>query len=1340
MTTPAGDIDVFAFPASFAQERLWFLNAIEPGSPVYNIPVALRLRGKLDGDALRGALQSLVARHESLRTSFASGKDGEILQVVHPEAEAPLCQVDLSSLPAEDREAEARRLMTAEGRHAFDLEQSPLVRFMLLKLDDVEHVLVLNVHHIVADGWSLGVLYRELKHFYTCLKDSLPPDLPPPALQYADYAIWQREWVGTPACEAQIAFWKGIFSDGSRALDLPRDRARPETRRSQGGKVAFEIPSGVVSEIQDVCLEESATPFMFLLSAFQVLLARYSGQEDVTVGCPFANRSRPELESSVGFYTSTVPIRTDLSGDPEFREVLRQVRRFSLNALGNQDAPYERIVEAVNPPRELGHNPLFQVMFAMQKSPEAEFALPDLAVETLDVDNGTAKFDLLMEVQESPRRWKGYIEYDSQMFLEGTIRRLTQNFLTILTAAARAPRSPISALSGLDAAERMTILETWNETQVEYPKTSSVVEFFDQAAGKHTGAIAVLHGELSLTYEELKSRSDKLASLLEKLGAQPGDRVGLACRRSLEMITGVLGILKAGCAYVPMDPEYPRDRLQHMVTDAEIEIVLVQNETVSMLPAAPIRIVNLDDPKIWTEEFPEVGTKPLAGASELAYVIYTSGSTGIPKGVAMPHAPLANLIHWQLRNATVGQGARTLQFSSISFDVSFQEIFATLAAGGTLVLIDEATRRNPLELLRHLSVQKVERIFLPYIALQQLAEAVLESRLPPPGLREVVTAGEQLQVTPEIRTFFAQMPGCRLYNHYGPTESHVVTSHELSGPVEEWPGLPPIGRPIANARIYLVDSRLEPVPIGVPGELMIGGCVLANGYLNRDELTRERFIPDPFSRAPQARMYRTGDVARFLADGTIHYIGRNDQQVKIRGYRIEPGEIEEALKKVSGVREAVVLPKGENSAERHLEAYLLLDPGREPGLGEIRESLRGCLPDYMVPSAYFTIPRLPLTPSGKVDRRAVAALPDARRLEGRAQLVAARDAIERSLVEIWEDVLKWKPIGVTDNFFEVGGTSIRAVKIFARIAKIFGVEIPLATLFKAPNVESLARVVRDRQGARDSSSSPHASGMSSAESFDCLVALTRGKQGRLPLYCVHGVGGNVLLFHALAKALGADQPFYGIQARGVDGRLIAESTIQGMAASYVREIRQAQPKGPYAISGYSSGGIIAFEVAQLLMAAGETIALLAVFDSIHPDYYGVASGMAVPMHELRRKGFWAFTTTTLSWLYLNVQQRLRTKLVQLHRKLHRRLPRFLRAHYLALTYFEALKRYEMKPYPGKLTIFRASKKRFETDPSLGWRKYVAGEIEIVEVKGSHYGIINDAGSADVARVLLERLG
>ncbi|HEX7239395.1 MAG TPA: amino acid adenylation domain-containing protein, partial [Longimicrobiaceae bacterium] len=1037
-------------PLSFAQQRLWLVDRLEPGSAAYNMPFALRLRGPLDVAAMRGSLDELVRRHEALRTTFAE-LDGTPVQVVHPPVPTPLPALDLRALPEEVRERVARRLAGVEALRPFDLSRGPLLRCMLLRLDGEDHALCFTLHHVVGDGWSIGVLVREISRLYTAFSRGLPSPLPELPIQYADYAVWQRRHVSGKRLEEQLEYWKGRLAGAPALLELPVDRPRPPYEDPAGAVHAFTLGAEETAALHALARREGTTLFATLTAGLQLLLGRYSGQDDVLVGSPIANRTRVELEGLIGFFANTLVLRADLSGDPTVGELLGRVGQGVLEAQSNQDVPFERLVEELQPERSLSHSPFFQTLLALQNMAVGSLELGDLDAQPLDSGVRTLAFDQSWSMEEHGDSLACSITYRPALWDAETIARMAGHLRAVLAGMAAEPEGRISGLELLDGAERVQVLHSWNATEAEYPVEGGLAALFDAQAARTPDAAAAVFLDRSLSYAELEREANRLAHHLLALGVGPDVRVGVCVERSLEMVVGVLAVLKAGAAYVPLDPVYPAGRLEYMLADSGCRVLLTQERLLGRLPAHGAETVCLDRPLDGGTGAgaPRVGVLP----ENLAYVVYTSGSTGRPKGVAMTQRPLQNLIAWQLREWSGRPAARVLQYASVSFDVSFQEMFSTWASGGTLVVVPEETRADLAALARLVERERIERVFLPFVALQHLAEAAREEGVVPGALREVVTAGEQLRVTGAIREWLAAIPGCELVNQYGPSETHVVSSLKLAGEPGKWPGLPSIGAPVANTRLYVLEPSLGPAPLGVPGELYLGGDGVARGYLGRPELTAERFVPDPFSGGAGARLYRTGDRARWRASGEVEFLGRVDQQVKVRGFRIEPGEVEAALEEHPRVREALVYVREDSPGSRRLVGYVVAAEGGEaPSEAELRAFLAGALPEYMVPSAFVVLERLPLTPSGKIDRRA---LPAPERPES-AISVAPRTPSEEVLAGIWAEGVGGERVGVEESFFELGGHSLLATKVVSRVRQAFGVEVPLRTLFEAPTVAGLA--------------------------------------------------------------------------------------------------------------------------------------------------------------------------------------------------------------------------------------------------------------------------------------------
>jgi amino acid adenylation domain-containing protein len=1067
------------FPLSFAQERLWFLDQLDPGSPAYNVPGVLRLAGRLDVAALRAALREVVRRQEALRTTFAE-EGGRPTQGIAPALDLQIPLADLAGLPEEARAGEARRLAGAEAGRGFDLARGPLLRGTLLRLAPDEHWILLTMHHIVSDGWSVGVLVREVGVFYAShTRSTVPSPAPLPELpvQYADFAVWQRDWLSGDVLATQLAFWREALA-GSPTLDLPTDRPRPPVRTSRGGFVRFPLEAGLSRELAGLSRAEGSTLFMTLLAAFAGLLSRYTGQSDVAVGSPLANRTRGEIEGLIGFFVNTLVLRADLSGDPTFRQALARVRQASLAAFSHQDLPFEKVVEELAPQRDPSRTPLFQVMFVLQNTPMGELALPGLRIEPVEMEGERAKFDLTLSFRETVAGLAGGIEYNRDLFEATTARRLAGHLAILLEAVIANPAARLADLPLLTASERAQLLREWSRSAGDSSVSGLLHDLISERAALQPDAIAVVSDiakEGHLSHAELNRRSQVLAATLRAAGVGPESVVGIYAERSPEMVIGLLGILQAGGAYLPLDPSLPDERLAWMLEDGNAHLVLTHGDL--QLPPALLRggrsEVRLNgrsgrqglarternglSPRAEFEHRPQpdpaVPLRPQPGNP--AYVIYTSGSTGLPKGVMISHQALVERLRYSTRDEVL-PGERIVQKATIGFDVSVFEIFGTLAAGSRLILAKPGGQQDADYLLDLLARHEVTYVSLPPVLLSALLER--EGFRALASLRDVLTGGEAVPADLPGR-FHAALP-CDLLNRYGPTETTIsVTSWRFPREGGERPV--PIGRPIAAAEIYLLDRDLHPVPVGVVGELYVGGVHLARGYLGSPELTAERFVPDPVGAAlglrAGGRLYRSGDLARYQADGAIEFGGRVDHQVKIRGFRVELGEIEAALATHPEVREAVVGDRADPLGSRRLVAYVI--PGGEAGSGlvpALRSHLEARLPSYMVPAAFVLLEVFPLSPSGKVDRRA---LPEPAP-EG-ALYLAPRTPAEEVVAGLFADLLKQDRVGVWDDFFELGGHSLLATRLASRLRQAFDVELPLRRLFERPTVAGLAAAVEE---------------------------------------------------------------------------------------------------------------------------------------------------------------------------------------------------------------------------------------------------------------------------------------
>jgi amino acid adenylation domain-containing protein len=1308
---------------SFAQQRLWFFDQLEPGLAAYNLPAAVRLKGPLNLAALRQSLNEIVKRHESLRTTFAQ-VDGWATQVIAPELTVALPVVDLGRLSAREMEAEVRRLATAEAQRPFDLAQGPLIRGSVLRLGDEEHVGLLTMHHIVSDSWSTGILIRELATLYVAFCAGRSSPLPALPIQYADFAHWQRQWLQGDVLASQLAYWKAQLAGAPACIDLTTDHVRPAAQTFKGAHRSLAFSRPLQEAVTALSRQEGVTPFMTFLAAFDVLLYRYTGQHDLVVGTPIANRTRLETEELIGLFVNTLALRIDLSGNPRFRELLRRVREVCLGAYGHQDLPFDRLVEELHLIRDLSRNPLFQVMFVLNTAALRTVEQSGLTLSAVESDSEAAHFDLTMQIDDTEQGLTATLTYNTDLFEAATIARMLGNFRTLVEGAAADPEQRLSDLPLLGEAERRQLLVAWNASRTGDPEDLCVHQLFEAQVQRTPDAVAVVFEAERLTYRELNRRSNQLAHRLQALGVGPEILVGICVERSLEMIVGLLGVLKAGGAFVPLDPASPMQRLDFMLHDARVPVLLTSERLAAGFAGQDATVVCLDAD--WESIARESGENPggAIGPENLAYVIYTSGSTGQPKGVLVSHDAIAG--HCRNVQTLYGLNARdaVLQFASLSFDVSLEEILPTLIAGARLVLM-EANVWHPAELLRSIAEFGLTVLNLPTAYWQELARqwagvAELVRHIQP---RLCVVGGDTMSA--DALKLWQQTPlhSVRLLNAYGPTEATITaTVFEIANRPGEHATdrRVPIGRPLANRAVYILDQHRNPVPIGVQGQLYVGGAGIARGYLNRPELTAETFIADPFSTRPGARMYRTGDLARYRSDGNIEFLGRADDQVKIRGFRIELAEIEAALGQHPAVRGAAVVPREDVTGEKRLVAYAVADCTAD----ELRQFIMQKLPGYMEPAVFVLLDALPITAGGKVDRQALPA-PEQSRPAAQDAFIAPRDDLERQLANIWEEVLGVRPVGATDNFFALGGHSLLAVRLFALIEQRLGRRLSLTTVFQGATVAQLADVLR-QQTARGPRSA--------------LVAIQPGGRKR-PLFLVHPAGGHVFPYVHLAGFLDPEQPCYGLQARGVEDGQDPHTRIEDMAAHYIQAMQTVQPTGPYLLGGWSMGGVVAFEMAQQLHAQGRSVALLALLDGRIPTadetfpeqdaeaislverYFGISFGPTESLAELP-------ADAQLEFL-LEEAKHAGLMPAELDVAQARRFVMILRND------LRATQNYQLRVYPGRIDFFKASETLAETaaDPTMGWSDWADGGVGVHVVPGNHANMMYEPHVEVLARAL-----
>ncbi len=1315
-------------PLSYAQQRHWFLDQIAPGKAFANVARAFRIRGWLDVEALLRAVETIRERHEVLRSVFRFA-DGHLVQAVagHPGPSLPV--IDLIGWAEEARGAEALRLAEEEAREPFDLAQGPLLRAALVRLNAEEHVLVVVVHQAVFDERSSEIFDQELGALYEAFHSGLPSPLPQLPIQYADFAIWQRDWLSSGAVESQLSYWKRQLEGAPGVLRLPSSRRRSEGPTFRGATETASLGPEMTEGLRAFSDRHGATLFMTLLAAFQALLRLHSGRGDVAVGSPMEGRHWSGTEGLIGPFANTIVFRSNLSGDPTFLEVLRRVRDAVVQAEAHQDLPFEKLVEELNPERTLKHPPLFQVTLDLKTRPEAPLRLAGLSVSPLPLAAEIARYDLALSFFETKGELSASLLYAADLYDTRSIRRMIAHLEVLLGGILQDPDRPLSQLPLMAPGERHQLLVEWNQTAVEYPSGASVVRLFERQAERTPSAPAVEFEGRILTYRELNRRSNRLARFLRGSSVGPEALVGIAVRRSPDMLVALLGVLKAGGAYMPLDPAYPVERLRHVLEDSGASLVLADRGAVPSLPKGLVRVLVLDDlsksiAAESAEDLPAVATP-----GNLVYVIYTSGSTGRPKGVEIEHRSLSNYIEYAADLFGLRAGDRVLQFASLSFDTAAEEVFCTLVRGATLVLRAEEMIASVEGFLETCRDQRITVLDLPTSYWHQVAAvASAEGLRLPEYLRLVALGGER--ALPERLAQWRGVPGAgrvRLLNAYGPSEATIAATCWEAGE-EVPPNLAnvPIGRPVANTRTYVLDVNLQPLPIGVVGELYIGGVGLARGYRNRPDLTAAAFLPDPFIQ--NERIYRTGDRARYGPEGDLEYMGRVDGQIKLRGIRIEPGDVEAALLGHPDVEEAVVVLRGDEPNQR-LVAYLVPKRDRNPSWGDMRAVLRKALPDPLIPSAFVTLAALPLTPSRKVDRQRLPE-PDSDRVGIVKSHVAPRDLVELKLARIWQKVLGVDRVGVEDDFFELRGHSLLAAMLLFEIERAFGRRLPLTVIFDAPTVGQLASLLREEGWS---------------PSWQSLVPIQEGGSRR-PLFLVHALGGNVLTYRHLARRLGSEQPVYALQAQGLDGSQPPLRRVEDMASQYVAAIREVQPEGPYCVSGHSFGGTVAFEMARQLTAAGQRVSLVALIDADNiPDAPPPSGARAArgwrhfkerilfhmgAMKRLDVRAIAAYaaekTGVVLGWMA--------RKLKGCYQSIRRaRVPEAIRI--VNAAHQEASNQYVPGPYGGRVVLFRAFDRR-QTNPGnydLGWAKVCRGGLEIIEVPGHHETLCDEAEVGPLAR-------
>ena len=1310
---PAAADEVFECDCSSAQERFWILEKLSPGNAALNVAVRWRIDGRLVAELAEQAFQALIRRHETLRTAIVETATGLIQRVV-PEVPFRLAVVDLLALPEHERESMALSLGAREAATPFTLAEAPLLRATLLRLSETRSIMLVTAHHVVCDGWSIGILARDFGETYAALRAGRAATLPELPIQYADYTLWRAE---TDSAEQQVIglqYWSHRLA-GMKHFEVPPDFPRPPIQTANGAIRSLMLPRNLTDAALEFGRSRGATPFMTSLAALLTVLHRYTGEAEIGLGTQIAGRDQVELVDLVGLFINTVVLRADLSGNPAFTELLTRVSAMVSEALVHQAVPIEAVIEALKPPRDLSRNALFSVNFIFQRSFVTNAVYGDIDLVDLPSQSAGALYDLNFFMVERPEGWRVSCEYNADLFLPETVTALLKAYRTMLQGVVAAPQERLAALPVIDADTQQLLLETWNHTRREMPRDCTLLDLFALQVARDPQADAVVSDDGALSYRELQARAEQLAALLAQR-VQPGALIGLCCDRSPDMVVALLAIMAAGCTYVPLDPDFPAARLLHAVQDSGLSLVLTQPAHRGLFANAEIELML--QPDLATAEAmraPAVRANP----EDLAYVIYTSGSTGRPKGVEIRHRSLVNLL-WAMRDQP-GLAARDtlVAVTSLSFDIAALEIFLPLITGARLVVATRAQAADGVALKALLAARGATVMQATPATWLMLLDA---GWTPSPGLK-MLCGGEAL---PRRLANQLLAGGGALWNMYGPTETTIWSA---AAPVA--PGEAPvlIGLPIANTQFHVLDAQGALAMPGARGELYIGGEGLARGYRANPTLTAERFVPHPLAITPDGRLYKTGDIVRRRFDGAIEFIGRADHQVKLRGFRIELGDIEAAIASHPGVQDCVALVRPDHAGEAQLYAWLVpVEPGAMAG-GDLAASvaamLPGALPTYMIPAAMVTVDALPLTPNGKVDRAALVT-PERVVARSAAGLAAATEA-EQRIAAIWKEVLGLDQVSLDDNFFDLGGHSLLAARMLSRVAREFGKPVSLTGLFQAPTLRELARLVPPpvpRGG-------------------DPQIVMVQPNGHRPPIFAIN----NTSIFHQLSRNLGADQPFIAVQAFDADLNEADQRSFEEIAAGYVRVIRSLRPHGPYTLLGLCVAGKLAYEVAQQLRAEGERIALLVLVDAWAPGYAQslppFRRWLANTSYSLQRSWYHVtqarsrdFSQTLEFYLERPAILRARMHLARLGRWLgSKRAPGVVEKDLQFVELLEvAAGRYVPRPFDGRvLLFFRPDQPRGRfLDPKFGWERLAQGGVELVGVPGDHLGMFREPGAGIMA--------
>ncbi|WP_377863492.1 amino acid adenylation domain-containing protein [Bacillus sp. R86525] len=1313
-------------PLSFAQNRLWFMEQLKPGNSFYNIQDVRKITGPLNLKALEKSIQEIVNRHAGLRTTFAEENEQPV-QIITDQMKLPFRVINLCSSTKDESEKEAEKIIYDDASTPFDLSKC-LIRATVIHHSSEEYILILSMHHIISDGWSMGILFKEMEVLYEAFCNDQPSPLPDLNCQYSDYSIWQHDQFQEEKLQNDLLYWKNQLKNAPNLIELPTDFSRPAIQNYKGSLYSFWLSGADIEELEMICQENGSTLFMGLLTIYNILLHRYTGQEDIIVGTVTANRNSIELEEIIGFFVNTLPIRNDLSNDPTFEELLMKVRNSCLGAYAHQEVPFEMLVDQLKPERNLSYTPIVQTLCILQSASDT-LQLPGLKVSRVEVDYDTAKFDLTFAFEKDADGMQCHIEFNNEIFTENTIVKLTKSFQNILKSSVATPNKRISELQIISKRDRKKVVETWNEKNDINYSNLCIHEWFEKQVENRPDSIAIVSTKESISYQQLNERANQLAHFLRENGVTTEVKVGICVERTIEMLVGIIGILKAGGTYVPIDSNYPEERKQYILQDSNAQLLLTNEHLVdSFHEDLEIEILTFEKDRKIIKQKSTSNIKNISNPSNLAYIIYTSGSTGKPKGVMVSHSNVTRLFLNTEKCYQFNSDDKWTLFHSFAFDFSVWEIWGALLYGGQLVIVPYWTARSIDEFYELVAKQKITVLNQTPSAFYQFIEADKELNMEL-SLRTVIFGGESLE-TNKLNNWFNKHGDCKpaLVNMYGITETTVHVTHQpINHSQTNEKNM--IGKRISDLELYILDENMEPVPIGVVGEIHVGGAGVARGYNNRPRLTAEKFVPNIFSKEKGSRLYKTGDLARFLDSGGLEYLGRIDHQVKIRGFRIELEEIQRVMEEYPLIQQTVVVVHTNEDNDIRIVAYFTLENGQSLDLGALKDYLKNIIPNYMIPSWFIEMKKFPLSQNGKIDKKRLPNPSNETRIS-KHEMVLPRTEIEMMLSDIWKETLKISKVSVKDNFFELGGNSFSAIQFIRKVEALLGKTVSTAAIFQYPTIEGIAKMLEKESNNNEN---------------DVIVEL-HPSENKQTLSLVHPVGGNIFCYTGLLKLLEPNYQVYGFKAPGIDGNEKPITSIRELAKRYVSELLLTN-RTEHTILGWSMGGIVAFEMGiQIYDQLGYAPKIIMI-DSWSKDI----SSMEYSGEIIFKMFIEDLQKSSGAEIYLNQMDQGMNELERLNyvltviRKAGIFSTEFKVEHlkYMLDVYsanLNALNGYvPTKRYPGEIVVLRAENGDNQ-DKTLGWKDWSQQEVSVKTIPGDHYTIFNKPGINILADEIRKSLG